>query len=325
MIKNDPVFAKKQKGPAPSPVEWQLIVTLRYLGLSGSATSNTRQKNFFRGDGGKGSFENWRNNAIKAILNLRDKAIRWPNRKERRRIARRFGQHFGWHNCVFIIDGTLFPLMNKPQLEDAADYHGRKFGYTINAVILCDDQRRIRHYLSGNPGTCHDQRAWRLTKVFRNPGDYLDESQYRIGDSAFDPRWCIIPAFTRPKGAPMERPKEVFNNKMKKPQVISEHVNGILKGRFPILTSLPHVINDDEAMKTCLKVIDCCVILHNLLIGMRDDIPDAWRDEYAGEISDIDEAESGDDDEDRAAELLPDAPHDARRNRLLVHFNDNAI
>ena len=70
----------------------------------------------------------------------------------------------------------------------------------------------------------------------------------------------------------------------------------------------------------CLKSIDCCCILHNLLVGMRDDIPDGWRDEYCDEISDLDAADSYIDEIDEAVEK--EAPRDARRNQFVAYFNE---
>merc|ERR1711935_566616 len=98
----------------------------------------------------------------------------------------------------------------------------------------------------------------------------------------------------------MARPHEIFNGQMIKPRVVSEHVNGILKGRFPILNALPQIIKGKRSMRGCLRCINCCCILHNLLVGMQDDIPDAWRDDYYDEISDIDAAESYIDESDDA-------------------------
>ena len=264
--------------------------------------------------------KNWRDNAMEAILNLKEEVICWPNESERREIARRFEHKYGWQNCVYIIDGTLFPLTRKPQVEDYSDYWGRKLGYTINAVILCDDKRRILYYLAGNPGTCHDQRAWRQTPMFKQPSSHFSETEYGLGDSAFDCEWFLLLAFSRPNGACMARQNEMFNEQMSKPRVISEHVNGILKGRFPILNALPHVIKGKKSMRDCLKSIDCCIILHNLLVGMKDDIPEGWRDEYCDEISDLDAAESYIEEIDEAVEK--ESPRDARQNQFVAYFNE---
>jgi hypothetical protein len=64
--------------------------------------------------------------AMKAIRSLRDVVVTWPNELERERISKRMYKEFGWKNCVFIADGSLFPLGKRPQVEDWADYHGGK-------------------------------------------------------------------------------------------------------------------------------------------------------------------------------------------------------
>jgi len=49
--------------------------------------------------------------------------------------------------------------------------------------------------------------------------------------------------------------------------VISEHVNGILKGQWTWLTSIPNKLDGDpKSMKEIMKLIDICIILHNFLV-----------------------------------------------------------
>ena len=47
------------------------------------------------------------------------------------------------------MDGTLFPLASRPRTEDAPDYSGRKHAYSLSALIVCDDRRRIRYMKQG--------------------------------------------------------------------------------------------------------------------------------------------------------------------------------
>jgi hypothetical protein len=93
----------------------------------------------------------------------------WPSEEERKEIAARIRHDFDWPNCNRLIDGTLFPLAFTPQTIDAPDYSGRKYGYSLTCLIMCDDQRLIRYYLAGWPGSAHDERVFRKTKLFRNP------------------------------------------------------------------------------------------------------------------------------------------------------------
>ena len=108
----------------------------------------------------------------------------------------------------------------------------------------------------------------------------------------------MVAAYKKPARHPMPtREHEVLNEKMKKPHVISEHVNGILKNRIRILNKHPFVVKDKATMWETIKYIDACIILHNLLVGIQDDVPDDWLHEME-RLSDINECEPlADDDE----------------------------
>ena len=319
VIKDHPIFKRGRRGPQQAPPAFQLLVFLRFLGQCGDGNSSHRMKLFFPAS--VGAIEKAKDRVLTAILDLRQFAICWPNETERKEIAARMYAKFEWPNCVFIVDGTLFPFATKPQLEDAADYKGRKLGYTLNAMILCDDKRRIRSYLCGNPGTCHDERALKMMGIGKNPENFLSYMEYGIGDSAFDPRWWLVPAYKKPAHNNMPREHEVLNDKMKKPRVISEHVNGILKNRFKILTSLPFVVKDKASMRVCIKYIDACVILHNLLVGTRHDVPDEFLEDVEL-LSDIDDCEPLENNDELMQPILAHRRADTRRDQLMHYFNE---
>jgi hypothetical protein len=72
--------------------------------------------------------------------------------------------------------------------------------------------------------------------------------------------------------------RERFNKILAKPRVITEHTIGMLKGRFQFLKSMPMKITEQKkSVKKILRIIDCCVILHNFLLKVGDDeLPDDW-------------------------------------------------
>jgi hypothetical protein len=39
--------------------------------------------------------------------------------------------------------GTIFPLVFQPQTDDAPDYIGRKYGFSLTTMIICDHNRKI--------------------------------------------------------------------------------------------------------------------------------------------------------------------------------------
>lgn len=143
---------------------------------------------------------------------------------------------------------------------------------------------------------------------------------------AFENAWFIVAAYRKPAGVSIPREHEVFNDAMKPLRVISEHTIGILKGRFPWLRSIRCRIDDDKkGLKRILEYIDCTIILHNLLMERKDEIPDDWMD--LDDFSDIDDAgraPGGDD--DVLNQAVPDnAPSDQRRSDLMVYQNERHV
>jgi hypothetical protein len=54
-----------------------------------------------------------------------------------------FFENFQIPNVSSILDGTLFGLAFTPEREDAADFKGRKGGYTLTCLIANNHKRRI--------------------------------------------------------------------------------------------------------------------------------------------------------------------------------------
>jgi hypothetical protein len=64
---------------------------------------------------------------------------------------------------------------------------------------------------------------------------------------------------------------KVFNTILAKPWVSSEHTIGILEGKFPFLTSIWMRLTGKKLFKKILCYITVCVVLHNFLVGKRED------------------------------------------------------
>jgi hypothetical protein len=93
------------------------------------------------------------------ISTLQSQFISWPDDAERKIIAKRFQDNYGFANCVGIVDGTVFPLAFKPRVY-GEEYWYRKGGYSLHCLIICDDEMHILDYLIGYPGFVHDNRVW---------------------------------------------------------------------------------------------------------------------------------------------------------------------
>ena len=310
------------RGRSQAPVEHQLMVFLKYIGTEGSGASASDLRHIFKI--GRGTAELFCGRCRKAIGSLRNQAVKWPDEQERETIAKRMKDMFNFPNCVGIADGTLFPLATEPQTEDAPDYSGRKYAFSITTMVICDDQRMIRYYLSGWPGSVHDNRVFKKTKLYRSTDSHFRPREYILGDSAFENSWFMVSAYRCPSGSTLPREEEVFNHAMSAPRVISEHTIGILKGRFPWLRGIRQVLTEDpSSMRRILETIDCCVILHNLMIEQHDEIPDDWRDD--DEFSDIDDDERAppiDDEHELNVAVPNNACNDKRRRQLTTYLNE---
>jgi hypothetical protein len=318
-IKDHAIFKAKQKqGGKQAPVVNQLMVFLKYLGSEGSAGSNRNQRHVF--SIGSGTALLYRKRVTRAIMSLRDKYYFWPKEEERKQIALAIHEKYNFPHCVGIADGTLFPLAFEPQSDDAPDFSGRKYGYSFTTMIVCDHTRRIRYYLSGFPGSVHDNRVWKNTDLKISPVEFFNERQYVVGDSAFENDTMIVSAFKKMANCNLSDDQEFFNGKLSKLRIVSEHCIGMLKGRFPWLRSIRMQVRDKVSIRKILQLLDATIIVHNMLIEFGEEDPPDWID--YDDFSDI-AMQSPYQEEDELNVPIPVwAPKDARRTQLLNYFKE---
>ena len=51
--------------------------------------------------------------------------------------------------------------------------------------MIRDKKGRVIYVHGGWPGSTHDNRAWRNSKVFLNANDHFSDGEYLLGDSAY--------------------------------------------------------------------------------------------------------------------------------------------
>lgn len=271
---NDEVFRPNSYHPQ-APLAHQLLVLLKYLGTSGSGSNNPRLRSGFKI--GRGTVHLYRNRALHAILRVLNDTIQWPNANERVSIAQRIQEKYLLPGCVGIVDGTLFPLTFEPSRIDAPEYSGRKHLYSLTTLIACDDQRRIRYFFAGCPGSMHDNRVYKLSRLYREAGNMFQRNEFTLADSAYENNDHMVSAYRCYRGNVLTNQQTRFNAVMSRLRIISEHTIGMLKGRFPWLKSIPASISEDEeSLQMVIKYMKCCMILHNYLGTLMDDFPNDW-------------------------------------------------
>ena len=158
----------------------------------------------------------------------------------------------------------------------------------------------------------------RLNKKYK---EYFNENEYMISDSALENCQHVVSAYKKPPAQAMPRDKEKFNTRLAKARITAEHTIGMLKGRFQWLKDVNmRVTRDRKSMLRILKYIDCCIILHNLMIeGDKSSAHTTWIN--ADDFSDIDDEGRAPSAYDRLYRpLRPGCTKDERRQRLKAYF-----
>ena len=196
LIEEDPVFQRGQQGSPQLPVKHQLMIFMHFIGREGETNAN--QRSVFHVS--QGRCQKARERVILALTNMREEYIYWPDVNERKRISRRIEEKYHLPNCVGMMDGTLLELGITPRCDDKADYSGRKFRYSLTVNVINDDKRRIRAYLSGYPGTTHDNRVWRNMVECQRSNVFFSRGEYLVTDTAYEPSEHVVPAFKSSPG-----------------------------------------------------------------------------------------------------------------------------
>jgi hypothetical protein len=273
-IKNSNVFVQS-KFKKQRPVSYQLLVFLYRIGREGAAGGSLAVGTFF--GIGKGSVKNYVRRCVAALLELKEEVVYWPDAEEREEMKARLSA-YGFRHCVGIIDGTLVVLDFKPEKFHEC-YYSRKSCYAINVMVVCDDRKRVTYYYAGWPGSTHDNRVFRNSRLFRRRGEYFNMFEYLLGDSAYSASSVMVQAFKKPIAtAYLPQDQHNFNTMLAQVRIASEHCIGILKGRFPCLRRNNIKLKDgNKEVKEIVDLIGSCMVIHNLLINYdEDDIPNTW-------------------------------------------------
>ena len=166
----------------------------------------------------------------------------------------------------------------------------------------------------------HDNRVFGSMRVNRYPNQYFSESQYILSDSALENCSFVVSAFKKPPLNPIPLEHQRFNTKLASARISAEHTIGMLKGRFRWLKYISMRVTDNKArMERILRYIDCCVILHNLLISCNDEVDLDWLDDE--EASDVDDEVRAPTFGDMLYRPIPKgSTKDERRTRLQRYF-----
>jgi hypothetical protein len=263
-IKDHPVFEERGTGRPQSDPILQLMIFLYYMGMSNAGAKFSTVGSKFHV--GKGTARDSYKRVLKCIMYLAEEYIKWPSPDERLVISARFHALYGFPNCVGCIDGTYIGLTHRPTWC-GSDFFTRKSSYSVQSLLVCDDNSKVLYHYTGWPGSTHDNRVWRYSKMYLNPPAYFSPTEYLLSDSALNPLPTIVPAFKALPNQSLTRNEEFFNGELACARIKIEHTNGLLKSRFPILTGANVVIRRKQDVLKVVKLVTAACVLHNFLLN----------------------------------------------------------
>lgn len=268
LIDHHPVFQSTGRKPQ-APVRLQLAVFLYRLGMSG-AGSSLAHTSLSLGLS-EGSVQLYTLCTIEALQQIKQRWICWPGQTARTAHAHHIAKLSGsiFQNCVGFIDGTFINLQFTPEV-DHSSYFNRKSTYALNAMVICNDDRRILYLRAGDTSAVHDTRVFSCSFFGQNQSRYLTGREYLLGDSAYTPTARMITPFKKPRAR--QRACRHFNYALSQRRIVIEHTFGMIKARFPALTHIPVRIRDQRTHGLVVQWFESGCILHNFLLARKDEV-----------------------------------------------------
>jgi hypothetical protein len=269
-VQDHPVFLSGLSPSNQRSPRFQLFVAISRLCQNGTAGKELRVAEQFNIC--NGTVQLYTRRALTALGMLARRFIVWPN-DERRRLLSKIGEdEFGFPGFFCSVDGTLLALHRAPafNMRPETYHHPRHHQYGFNTLLFADHMRYICGYVFGWPGQAADSTIFGTTALAKSPSEYLSlGEQFVFADLGFKRENYVITPF---KGAAAElKHNAMFNQAQRSGRCRIEHVNGQMKARFSSLRAMPIDIKKKKDVQFAHLWVQGCIILHNVLVFMKDD------------------------------------------------------
>ncbi|XP_070005183.1 uncharacterized protein [Nicotiana sylvestris] len=171
-------------------------------------------------------------------------------------------------DCIGAIDGTHIRV--KVSQREASRYRGRKDYPTQNVLTACTFDLKFTYVLADWEETTSDSRIMKEALNRHDPLK-LPEGKYYLVDAGLMLRSVLITPYRGEQyhlkeysRNPPQNPRELFNLRHTSLRNAIERAFGVLKKRFPIISSSTEPSYGVETQKL---IIFACCILHNYLRG----------------------------------------------------------
>ncbi|XP_018934436.2 putative nuclease HARBI1 [Cyprinus carpio] len=195
----------------------------------------------------------------------------------------RLANHQAFGKTAGAVDGCHIRI-KCPGGPDGHDYKNRKLFPSVVLQAVCDHQGRFIDIFVGYPGSVHDARILKNSPIYTR-GTYPPPGYFLLADGGYpclqEPLALITP-YKRPvRGMAEQR----FNYHHSKGRTIIERAFGMMKTRFRCIFLEAHTL-------FVPKVVTACVILHNICVGVGDELEEVVEEEDNQPPGELDGGES---------------------------------
>jgi hypothetical protein len=294
-------------------VEEQLAMFLRIVG---HRDSNRDVQEHFQRSGY--TVSSYFNKVLLAMLQLYRKVVLLPKGdRTPYEIARnpKFARYF--HDCIGAADGTH--ILTKLPAAQVGRFRDRKGELSQNVLGMCTFDLQFCYVLAGWEGTAHDGRV--LDYALTSGGLSVPPGKYYLVDAGYAMKSGFLPPYRgvryhlREQAISAQAPatkEELFNLRHASLRNAVERIFGVLKKRFPILTT-----PCEYPMHTQARIVLAVTALHNFIRMHSDTVElDDWEGEEGlstgpgrrrrGKDDEPESLDSDDDDDDEGMASLRD-------------------
>ncbi|KAF8548240.1 hypothetical protein OG21DRAFT_1423426 [Imleria badia] len=150
LLEPNPIFKSKGKKPQ-RPVRFQLASFLIRYGARGADAHRTAKEMGL----GSGTVYLYCYRVIHALRELGLQVLTWGDDERKELVATYIMDHYGFPNCVGMLDGTLIRLTEMPHVMGPTYLCRKKFP-AINIQATVDHTRRFTSFDMGWPGSVAD-------------------------------------------------------------------------------------------------------------------------------------------------------------------------
>jgi hypothetical protein len=289
MIKDDIVFVNPNPRSTSQQrsVYFQLFIALSRFASNGDGWCFDKVCESF--EVGHGTILLYTERVCTALGRHEKKWVSWPNALQRRELSALGDAKYGFPGFIASCDGTLIALRRAPAFDQYPEtyHHHRHGGYGFNVLFWVDHHGSIIRFTCNWPASASDQTIFDSTAFACNPWVHLTKQneEYIFVDLGFKREVFAVPPYKGKEAK--EEHNAMFNHAQRRGRVKVvvfvlflfrrithtqvEHANGVIKARFASLKGMPIDIRSNADHLRCAAWITACVVLHNILIVLRDE------------------------------------------------------